>query len=363
MSGRVTHSQGVVNGITENGENVHLISGSNIDQKLFRIADKVEKTEVNEVGTIRNILLWLIKFSYIASRIINRSPKDAVVLYRYGVTTSLVAKTLRMITRKRKWVVEVNSLAIHKKKMPPLLKKLVLMFEKWSIKGVDYIYVVSEGLKEDLVKGRRTEKDNIIVIPNASDRNYSHKIMSSDDAELVKFVYMGVFQQYYDMELLLKSFLALGVEKNIAQLHLYGDGPQFNKISALAEGHDNIVIHGRYNLEEIIENGSIDKSCILVLPYGDNSLARIGSPIKMFEYMAIGLPIITSDVGQLKQIYRNEENALIYHAGEQEELTNCMRKILSDKKLGERLAKNIKNDYQNKHNWKERMKKLLGEIR
>jgi starch synthase len=54
------------------------------------------------------------------------------------------------------------------------------------------------------------------------------------------------------------------------------------------------------------------------------------SPLKVFEYMAMGLPVVTVDVAPLNEIARHEREGLLYRAGDMEGLVGAIERLASD---------------------------------
>jgi len=66
--------------------------------------------------------------------------------------------------------------------------------------------------------------------------------------------------------------------------------------------------------------------------------ARHTSPLKAFEYMAAGRPIVASDLPSLREIFENERSALLVTPDDGEALARGIERVLGDRTLAERLA-------------------------
>lgn len=82
------------------------------------------------------------------------------------------------------------------------------------------------------------------------------------------------------------------------------------------------------------------------------------SPMKMFEYMAAGRPIVASDIPSITEIL-NKDNAVLVEPDNPEDLARGIQLVLSDKNLVEKIAKQSYSDVQ-KYTWIERTKKLMS---
>jgi glycosyltransferase involved in cell wall biosynthesis len=99
---------------------------------------------------------------------------------------------------------------------------------------------------------------------------------------------------------------------------------------------------------------------LLLLPNTDEHRlsARDTSPMKAFEYMASGRPIVASDLPSLREIFRHEANALLVPPGDAESLRLAMRRLLDHPELGERLAESARRAV-TKYTWDNRARWIL----
>ena len=94
---------------------------------------------------------------------------------------------------------------------------------------------------------------------------------------------------------------------------------------------------------------------VLVAPY-PQSTDFYFSPIKIFEYMAAGRPIIASRIGQVAEILEHERTALLVPPGDSAALTQALLRLKSDPELGIRLAQAAQQEVRTAHTWAARFK-------
>ncbi len=90
-------------------------------------------------------------------------------------------------------------------------------------------------------------------------------------------------------------------------------------------------------------------------------LAYFASPLKLFEYMAVGTPIVASDLPALREILTPEHNALLAKPGDPGDLARQLARLLHDAPLAHRLATQAKNDVR-QYTWDARAAAILGFI-
>ena len=93
---------------------------------------------------------------------------------------------------------------------------------------------------------------------------------------------------------------------------------------------------------------------------GGSDISRWTSPMKMFEYMASGVPIIASDLPVLQEVLRHGENALIARAGDPADWMEKLRGLLADPDLRVRLARAAQEDLVRGYTWDARARHVVN---
>jgi glycosyltransferase involved in cell wall biosynthesis len=98
---------------------------------------------------------------------------------------------------------------------------------------------------------------------------------------------------------------------------------------------------------------------ILTLPYSTNRTFYYSfSPLKLFEYMAAGVPIVASDLPALREILRDGENALLVEPGNPTTLAQAISRLLADEELMVSLSRRAEDDVQC-YTWERRADAIL----
>lgn len=99
-----------------------------------------------------------------------------------------------------------------------------------------------------------------------------------------------------------------------------------------------------------------------VVPLPDNPMGRyFTSPLKLYEYMAAGLPIVASDLPALGEVLRHEQNALLVPPDDPAALAEALRRVLEEPALAERLRSRAHADVTGR-TWSARAAAILGAI-
>lgn len=106
---------------------------------------------------------------------------------------------------------------------------------------------------------------------------------------------------------------------------------------------------------------------VLLMPYQEkvsigvrgHDTARWMSPIKMFEYLASGTPVISSDLPVLAEVLRDGENALLVPPADAASWLAALDRLTGDPALAQRLGEAGHQCYVREHTWVARAQRLL----
>lgn len=101
---------------------------------------------------------------------------------------------------------------------------------------------------------------------------------------------------------------------------------------------------------------------VLVLPNsGKNEIsAKYTSPIKLFEYMASGTPIVASRTPSLQEVL-NEKNALFTEPDDSSSFAQSIKRVLSDENLSAAVAQKALEDVR-RYTWDKRAELIISSI-
>jgi len=130
----------------------------------------------------------------------------------------------------------------------------------------------------------------------------------------------------------------------------------------------NVLLHGFVPPESLPDY--LARLDVLLLPnqrevYGSSGRTDFGqwtSPIKMFEYMASGKPIIASDLPVIREVLHNEENALLVSPDHLESWVMAVERLCEDFGLRKRLGEQARSDQLEYYTWGARASAILKGI-
>jgi glycosyltransferase involved in cell wall biosynthesis len=123
---------------------------------------------------------------------------------------------------------------------------------------------------------------------------------------------------------------------------------------------DRVVFRGYLPPTELAgERLSAD---IFVIPLLESATSsHFTSPLKLFESMAAGRPIVASDLPSIGEVLTHEVNALLVPPNDPKALAAAIRRLSTDRELRARLARQAGSDAK-KYSWGERGRKIADLI-
>ena len=92
------------------------------------------------------------------------------------------------------------------------------------------------------------------------------------------------------------------------------------------------------------------------------STVRWMSPLKLFEYMSYGLPLIVPDYPVLREFIRDKENAILTKGLVADEWIRMIKLLDNDLELRKKLSINSRKTIESKYNWNKRVKRIIEAI-
>lgn len=154
------------------------------------------------------------------------------------------------------------------------------------------------------------------------------------------------------------------------EFHVVGGKPYEVEHWKQVCGQDNMVFHGFVSPERIYE--FMREFDVMLAPYQPKVLiggkkgskkgdiAKWMSPLKLFEYMAGGKPIVCSDLPVLMEVLRDGDNALLASSTDADNWVAQIRKLKDSAELREHVGRNAQKDFFDNYTWKKRAEHILG---
>ena len=174
--------------------------------------------------------------------------------------------------------------------------------------------------------------------PNGVDLRQAEAPARTEANSVPVLLYLGSLHPWKGVETLVR---ALPLVSGGAQLHIAGGTParieELRMLARSCDVEDRVVFHGP--VEPGKRFGYMHRADICLLPLTDTGIgSRHTSPIKLFEYMATGKPIVVADVPDTRAIITPGVHALAVPVGDPHAFATAINTLLANPALRARLG-------------------------
>ncbi|HHX60631.1 MAG TPA: glycosyltransferase family 1 protein [Epulopiscium sp.] len=224
------------------------------------------------------------------------------------------------------------------------IKQNVIMKEKQMCKDVDYIITSSSYLKERIIREYDIHTNKITVIKNAVDEAFITADTNKVELKHPNMMYVGTISKWFDYETI-NDFA-----KSNQHYTIYLIGPVDKECSSIVSNlNKNIKLVGTIPHKEL--KSYILSGDIMLIPFKVNELIKGVDPVKMYEYLALGKPVISSYWDELL-VYKHSKLVCFYN--NLDEFNECIKEEPNKIKRIEYYLKS-NQEFINKNNWDKRV--------
>lgn len=212
--------------------------------------------------------------------------------------------------------------------------------ERETLRAADHVLPVSGALRDWLLD-LGVDAARVTVLPNAVDprrfaagavaRSAARAAIGAGDRVVVGFV--GTLKPWHDVTALVRAAGDLVAGGAPIHLLVVGDGPARADLEALAAARGLV---GAATFTGAVPHDAVPRWTaamdVAVAPYAPGD--AYFSPLKVFEAMAAGRPVVAAAVGQLTGIVRHGETGLLYDPADAGSLTAALASLVAEPGLG-----------------------------
>jgi glycosyltransferase involved in cell wall biosynthesis len=246
--------------------------------------------------------------------------------------------------------------------------RLMERLEKWSIALAHAVITVNAACKR-IFASRSCDAGKITVVMNSPDESIFtlrpprlHQPAGGAAAERFTIIYHGSLVERNGLDLAVEALATVRTSMPNAELRIYGrKTPFLERVLDDVEKRglqDCVHYLGQRSLEDLVPE--IEASDVGVIPNQQSAFADINTPTRIFEYLALGKPVIAPRTRGI-QDYFGPDSLVFFEPGNSEDLARKLEYVFSHPGAALTTAERGQRVYA-AHSWHEERQALLNVI-
>lgn len=281
----------------------------------------------------------------------------------FNVSGRLVSALFRV-----PFVLEVNApLSLELKQHGGLaFERTARRVEDWSCRRATRTVVVSAAMA-DIFAERGVPRERLMVIPNGVDRRQFHpqvdgkavrRRLGLDDRLVVGFV--GWVRPWHGVDKLIEAIALLPDLAGDVALLIVGDGPA---LPGLKEQARALGVAARVIFTGPVAQTEVPAFLAAMDVAVQPDVTPYASPIKLFEYLAMGKAIIAPRRRNIEEVVADGRHALLFAPGEARELAAAIARLHRSPELRRQLATAALDLFEDrKYYWEANARRVLEAV-
>jgi colanic acid biosynthesis glycosyl transferase WcaI len=218
-----------------------------------------------------------------------------------------------------------------------ILKKVGKLIAKIAYSMADAITPISPGYVKVICGRYNVSPSKVYVVRAGVDLN-KFKVYAKANRKVFKVLYSGAFSVAYDFDQVLLAAKLLENVKDV-EFILQGEGELATYLKARVR---ELKLRNVKILDKILSRDEVakllSKADALILPLRDFGRPYLGISSKLYEYQAIGKPIICCADGQPAEYMKETNSGIVVKPGDNKSLARAVLYLKENKAIAEKLG-------------------------
>jgi glycosyltransferase involved in cell wall biosynthesis len=221
------------------------------------------------------------------------------------------------------------------------LKRLALFLERSLWRRADHVYPVT-GVLADYAAAAGVSREVITVNQNGVDPSQYATITSCEPSgeQAVTLGFVGFLRTWHGIDTVISLLSEISSGRHL-RLVIVGDGPAAPELERQVS---ELKLNGKVEFLGLVPR---DRLATVIRGFDIALQPRsvpYASPLKLFEYMALGRAIIAPDQPNIREILTHERNALLFEADNPSSFREAVTRLAADASLRRTLGTQARRD-------------------
>ena len=333
-----------------------LYSDGLLENEIYESDIEIKRFNLSSRKLSRRLSVQLIKYLEFILRIIFfYRDKNIKIINIHSIALLPVGVLLKYLYG-AKLVYDTHELETETNGLRGLRKKLSKILEKVLIKKVDKVFVVSENIADWYRSTYNIERPTVIMNTpkwfHQKKTNHFRTILGIKEYSRI-VLYQGGLMKGRGIDLLLRTFQKR--EKDDVVIVFMGYGELEEKIKQSSIEYDTIFFHPAVSPDIVLEYTS---AADIGISFIENTCLSYYYclPNKLFEYTMVGLPVIVSDMKEMREMVEKYKIGMVVKEANDRALSIAIDKIVD---LDIKQLKINVEKFAKENTWEKQEKKMI----
>jgi glycosyltransferase involved in cell wall biosynthesis len=316
----------------------------------------VYRVQLKSRNLPKNLFVQLFKYMEFTFHLLLKYRKKRITMVNIHSLALLPIGSLFKLFYGTKLIYDAHEYETETQNLNGIKKKLAKILERVLIKQCDKVIVVSDAIADEYVKLYNIEKPAVVLntppLKKIEKKDIFRQTLNISKNKTI-FLYQGGLNSGRGIEILLETFMQIDDNKSVIVFMGYGSLEEL--IKTRVKKYENIYFHPAVSPDILLDYTSSADFGILF--YENNCLNHYYcSPNKMFEYLMAEIPVIVSNLYEMRRLVEDNKIGVVAKENTPQGLKEAIKEAIKlDKEKLKTSIKNVKTVY----NWENQEKVLL----